>query len=247
MNFKKTFKHFTDFSWKPMGQVIGSAGDAEKTFTRGVLRASSCQVSPRWQGHQVKCTRLFWCLAPGFCWLCSSCWGILQTCLMGCQLSALPASPMFIPHANWCKLQQKLQRQSIHRAQYKNTSQELLMILKHPSFWKASLSLHSIEQNIKHSALGSVMSEANTDVNTVLHLCTSPDSSYFGFLICSSNQFSMNPCCLWEKCTCNKLGSHLSRGIISRVYNSFWTISDWNEQSQFILPFLFSKCKQRTV
>lgn len=193
MNFKKTFKHFTDSSWEPMGQIIGPAGDAEKTFTQRRARgASSCQVSPRWQGHQVKCTRLFWRLAPGFCWLCFPRWGILQTCLTGCQLSASTASPTFIPHANRCNLQQKLQRQSIHRAQYKNTSQGLLMILKHPSFWKAVLSLHSIKQNIKHSALGSAMSEANTDVNTVIHLHISPDSSCFGFLICSSNQFSMN-------------------------------------------------------
>lgn len=208
------------------------------------------QVSPRRQGHQVKCTRLFWHLAPGFCWLCSSCWGILQTCLMGCQLSASPASPTFIPHANWCNLQQKLQRQSIHTARYKNTSRGLLMILKHPSFWKASLSLHSVEQNIKHSALGSVKSEANTDVNTVIHLCISPDSSCFGFLICSSNQFSMNflPAVCEKNAHVKSLNPTGHTGLFQEFTLSFLLncFSRW-VSVHFAILILFAKCRQCTI
>lgn len=195
-----------------MGQIIGSVGDAEKTFTRGVLEASSCQVSPRWQGHQVKCTRLFWHLAPRFCWLCSSCGGILQTCLMGCQLSASPASPMFIPHANWCNLQQKLQ--SIHRAQYKNTSQELLMILKHPSFWKKLVWVYTVLNKTLNILPLGLLCQKQTQMWILWYI----SALLLIARILGSLSAAVTSRCLWEKCTCNKLGSHWSHRIISRVY-----------------------------
>lgn len=148
-------------------------------------------------------------------------------------------------------LQQELQRQSTDRAQYKNTSQELLVILEHPSFWKAGLSLHSIEENIKHSALGSAVSEANTDVNTVIHLCTSPDSSYFGFLICSSNQPSVNlpPLFVRKNAHVTSLDPTGHIELFQEFTLEFLLdcFSRWVEQSQFILPFSISKCKQCTA
>lgn len=119
------------------------------------------------------------------------------------------------------------------------------MILKHPSFWKGSLSLHSTEQNIKHSALGSVMSEANTDVNTLIHLCLSPDSPCFGFLICSSNQFSMNSLLLLVRKMHMWSGSHWSH--ISRVYiiipSELFLQVSWTVSVHSAIPILFSKCR----
>lgn len=59
MNFKKTFKHFTDSSWEPVGQITGPAGDAEKTFTQRRAR----EHHPARFLQDDKVTRLS---APGF-------------------------------------------------------------------------------------------------------------------------------------------------------------------------------------
>lgn len=77
----------------------------------------------------------------GFCWLCPSYLRTPQTCLTGCQRSALQHRPTFIPHANWVQPPAEVTEPAVKAgAHCRNAHQGLLVILEHP--WTCKTILH---------------------------------------------------------------------------------------------------------
>lgn len=216
------------------------------------MGASSCQVSSRWQGHQVKCTRLFWRLTPGFCWLCSSCCGILQTCLMGCQLSASPASATFIPHEIGATSSRNYNVEAFREFSTKTP------VRGYSWFWSIPVSqklvwVYTVPNKTLNILPLGLLCQKQTQMWTLLSISAFLLTVHvLGSLSAAVTSSQWTPShCLWEKRSCNKLGSHWSHGIISSFYNiipsELFPQVSWTVSVHFAILILFSKSRQCAI